>query len=225
MWIAVPSRGRRRTPHNDPIKRYRAEACRARLPRPHSYARWPCLPSPQSRLEPKFMLDEFIESFMGSKLSDSLHISSVIWAGRPRCRCVATGFPPTPPQSSGQANTFRLNSPHATHHPHSTAPLDRLPQSRGGLPRSRRRSFGRRHTHRTERWQNAGQIRLHGVDAPETGQDYGSRAKQASSEMAFGKMVTIRPHDTDRFGRTVAEVILSDGRLLNQEMVGQGAAW
>ncbi len=29
-------------------------------------------------------------------------------------------------------------------------------------------------------------IRLHGIDAPETGQDYGSRAKQVASELAFG---------------------------------------
>ena len=33
-------------------------------------------------------------------------------------------------------------------------------------------------------------IRLHGIDAPETGQDYGSRAKQVASDLAFGKIVT-----------------------------------
>jgi micrococcal nuclease len=68
-------------------------------------------------------------------------------------------------------------------------------------------------------------IRLHGIDAPETGQDFGSRAKQAASEMAFGKTVTIRERDQDRYGRTVAEVVLPDGRLLNHELVGQGMAW
>jgi micrococcal nuclease len=68
-------------------------------------------------------------------------------------------------------------------------------------------------------------IRLHGIDAPETGQDYGQRAKQAASELAFGKEVTIRPVDTDRYERTVAEVILPDGKSLNREMVAQGAAW
>jgi endonuclease YncB( thermonuclease family) len=47
-------------------------------------------------------------------------------------------------------------------------------------------------------------IRLHGIDAPESGQDYGSRAKQAASEPAFGKQVTIKEVDTDRYGRTVA---------------------
>jgi micrococcal nuclease len=68
-------------------------------------------------------------------------------------------------------------------------------------------------------------IRLHGVDAPETGQDYGSRAKQAASELAFGKTVTVRPVEKDRYGRTVAEITLPDGRSMNRELVGEGAAW
>jgi endonuclease YncB( thermonuclease family) len=68
-------------------------------------------------------------------------------------------------------------------------------------------------------------IRLHGIDAPEAGQDFGGRAKQAASALAFGKTVTIKTRDTDRYGRTVAEVILPDGRSLNREMVRQGMAW
>lgn len=68
-------------------------------------------------------------------------------------------------------------------------------------------------------------IRLHGIDAPETGQDYGSRAKQVASDLAFGKIVTVHPINKDRYGRTVAKVILPDGRSMNREMVGQGAAW
>jgi endonuclease YncB( thermonuclease family) len=68
-------------------------------------------------------------------------------------------------------------------------------------------------------------VRLYGIDAAETGQDFGSRAKQAASDLAFGKTVTVRPRDTDRYGRTVAEVILPDGRSLNREMVRQGMAW
>ncbi len=68
-------------------------------------------------------------------------------------------------------------------------------------------------------------IRLNGIDAPETGQDFGSRAKQAASELAFGKTVTIQPHGTDRYGRTIANVTLADGKVLNREMVKQGMAW
>ena len=55
-------------------------------------------------------------------------------------------------------------------------------------------------------------IRLWGIDAPETDQDFGSRAKQTASGLAFGKTVTILPRDTDCYGRTVAEVILPDDR-------------
>jgi micrococcal nuclease len=57
-------------------------------------------------------------------------------------------------------------------------------------------------------------IRLHGIDAPEAGQDFGTRAKQAASELAFGKVVTVQPRDTDRYGRT-----------LNHELVRSGFAW
>jgi endonuclease YncB( thermonuclease family) len=36
-------------------------------------------------------------------------------------------------------------------------------------------------------------IRLRGIDCPETGQDFGSRAKSVASELAFGKVVTVHP--------------------------------
>lgn len=68
-------------------------------------------------------------------------------------------------------------------------------------------------------------IRPHGIDAPETGQDFGGRAKQVASELAFGKRVTLRPVTRDRYGRTVAEVILPEGRSMNREMVGHEAVW
>ena len=62
-------------------------------------------------------------------------------------------------------------------------------------------------------------IRVAEIDAPETGQDFGSRAKQAASDLAFGKDVTIREVDRDRYGRTVAEVILPGGKSLGLELV------
>jgi micrococcal nuclease len=68
-------------------------------------------------------------------------------------------------------------------------------------------------------------IRLAGIDAPEPGQDFGTRAKQAASSLAFGRAVTIIERHRDRYGRSVAEVILPDGRSMNREMVGQGATW
>src|SRR5262249_24947428 len=37
----------------------------------------------------------------------------------------------------------------------------------------------------------AERIRLNGIDCPEKGQAYGNRAKQATSELVFGKQVTL----------------------------------
>jgi micrococcal nuclease len=68
-------------------------------------------------------------------------------------------------------------------------------------------------------------IRLNGIVCPETGQDFRSRGKQRTSELAFGKTVTVRPHNTDRYGRTVAEIILPDGESLNHQLVCDGLAW
>jgi endonuclease YncB( thermonuclease family) len=68
-------------------------------------------------------------------------------------------------------------------------------------------------------------VRLHGIDAPESAQPYGTRAKQRTSELSFGQAVTVQPKDTDRYGRTVAIVVLPDGRSLSHELVGDGLAW
>lgn len=40
--------------------------------------------------------------------------------------------------------------------------------------------------------QHPERIRLTGIDCPEKGQAFGTRAKQAASQLAFGKEVTIR---------------------------------
>ena len=69
----------------------------------------------------------------------------------------------------------------------------------------------------------AEKIRLHGIDCPEKGQPFGSKAKQFTSELVFGKTVTVHVTDMDRYGRTVADVVLPDGRVLNRELVAAGA--
>jgi micrococcal nuclease len=68
-------------------------------------------------------------------------------------------------------------------------------------------------------------VPFYGIDCPETGQGFGSRAKFFTSELVFGKVVTVIPHDTDRYGRTVADVVLADGRVLNYELLKAGLAW
>ena len=56
-------------------------------------------------------------------------------------------------------------------------------------------------------------------------QPFGTRAKQFTGDLAFGQMVTVKIRDIDRYKRTVAEVILPDGRNLNQKIVRAGLAW
>ncbi len=67
-------------------------------------------------------------------------------------------------------------------------------------------------------------IRLEGIDCPESNQDFGNRAKQAVSELCFGKEVEIVKSGVDRYGRTLGYVIV--GKLnVNKELLKQGLAW
>ncbi len=68
-------------------------------------------------------------------------------------------------------------------------------------------------------------VRLHGIDAPEKKQPFGTRAKQFASDLAFGKTVFVSGTEKDRYGRLLAVVILPDGRYLNEEIVYEGFAW
>ncbi len=68
-------------------------------------------------------------------------------------------------------------------------------------------------------------IRLDGIDCPEKKQAYGTRAKQFTSRLAFGKEVRILDKGPDRYGRTIGEVILPDGTSLNKHLVAEGYAW
>lgn len=67
-------------------------------------------------------------------------------------------------------------------------------------------------------------IRLTGIDCPEHNQDFGSRAKEATSELVFGKFVTVRPAGTDHYGRTLGEIVLPDGSSLQHHLLQQGLA-
>ncbi len=68
-------------------------------------------------------------------------------------------------------------------------------------------------------------IRLHGIDCPEKRQAFGKRAKQFTSRLTCGKAVTVKDLGQDRYGRTIADVLLPDGRVLNRELVQAGFAW
>jgi micrococcal nuclease len=68
-------------------------------------------------------------------------------------------------------------------------------------------------------------VRLHGVDTPERAQAFGTQARQFTSAFAFQQTVTVEVRQTDRYGRLVGDVLLPDGRILNQALVQAGMAW
>ncbi len=67
-------------------------------------------------------------------------------------------------------------------------------------------------------------IRLEGVDCPEYGDDFSAAAKKFTAKMVFGKVVTLRVKETDRYGRLVARVLV-DGQDVSVELVQAGLAW
>ncbi|HMR90624.1 MAG TPA: thermonuclease family protein [Saprospiraceae bacterium] len=68
-------------------------------------------------------------------------------------------------------------------------------------------------------------VRLEGIDCPEKKQDFGTVAKQFTSDLIFSKNVTIQTTGKDRFGRTLGYVFLQDGTNLNEELLKAGLAW
>lgn len=68
-------------------------------------------------------------------------------------------------------------------------------------------------------------VRLAGVDAPEKGQAFGQRSKQALSQMIFGREVTVVSTGRDRYERTLGIVQLMDGSSVNERLVENGWAW
>lgn len=67
-------------------------------------------------------------------------------------------------------------------------------------------------------------IRLAGIDAPEKAQPFSQKAKENLSRLVFGQSVTIEGHKKDRYGRTVATVLIG-GTDAGLEQVKAGLAW
>ena len=67
-------------------------------------------------------------------------------------------------------------------------------------------------------------IRLQGIDAPESKQDFGAQSKKKLSGLIFGKDVEVVYEKTDQYGRLVGKILL-DGRDINLEQVRSGMAW
>jgi micrococcal nuclease len=67
-------------------------------------------------------------------------------------------------------------------------------------------------------------VRLSAIDAPEKGQDFSQRSREALANFVFGKEVKIVTHGKDRYGRVIGDVFVG-GKLVNEIMVREGWAW
>jgi endonuclease YncB( thermonuclease family) len=65
-------------------------------------------------------------------------------------------------------------------------------------------------------------IRLNALDCPEIGQRFGSIAFNKTTELAKDKFVRVVTYGKDRYGRTIGDVFMQDGRSLNQELLRSG---
>jgi micrococcal nuclease len=70
-------------------------------------------------------------------------------------------------------------------------------------------------------------IRFYGIDCPEKDQPYGLRAKEIAMNLASGRKVVIRKRGRGigKFGRTIGDVILPDGKNMSHMLVQAGACW
>lgn len=67
-------------------------------------------------------------------------------------------------------------------------------------------------------------VRLEGIDAPETKQSFGKKAKEALAELVVGKNVTVKKTGTDKYKRTLGIVIVGDVDA-NAKLIEDGWAW
>lgn len=67
-------------------------------------------------------------------------------------------------------------------------------------------------------------IRLEGIDCPESSQNFGEMAKQATVALCFKKKVKVKETGKDKYGRTLAFVFVKD-LCVNNELIKEGMAW
>ncbi len=71
-------------------------------------------------------------------------------------------------------------------------------------------------------------IRLHGIDAPEKKQDYGSVSKNFIGDMIYDKYVWVKTNGVDRYGRTIGIIYLNEkmeGQSINEKSLENGMSW
>jgi micrococcal nuclease len=67
-------------------------------------------------------------------------------------------------------------------------------------------------------------VRLVGIDAPEIGQAFGTKARDGLTAIVKGKSVEVHADSEDRYGRTLARLVVG-GQDVNLAMVAEGLAW
>ena len=67
-------------------------------------------------------------------------------------------------------------------------------------------------------------VRLEGIDAPESKQSYGKKAKEALDKLVAGKTVTVKKTGTDKYNRTLGIVMVGDVDT-SAKLVEDGWAW
>ena len=67
-------------------------------------------------------------------------------------------------------------------------------------------------------------IRLQGIDAPESGQAYGTKSREHLSDAVAGKFVVVEFEKRDRYERILGKILLS-GENVNLEQIRAGLAW
>jgi micrococcal nuclease len=68
-------------------------------------------------------------------------------------------------------------------------------------------------------------FRIHGIDAPEKKQAFGTKSKEYLSDLIFGKTVGIKLQSKDRYGRSVVWVYTANGEDVSALMIQAGMAW
>lgn len=67
-------------------------------------------------------------------------------------------------------------------------------------------------------------VRLAQIDAPEQGQPWGRRARQALAKLSLGREARLVVVDRDRYGRAVGDLYVGD-LFVNEALVREGHAW
>jgi endonuclease YncB( thermonuclease family) len=73
-------------------------------------------------------------------------------------------------------------------------------------------------------WKTEHKIRLEGIDAPESEQPFGAKAKSALADKIFAASVIVKWQKLDKYNRILGEVF-KDDRHINLDMVQEGWAW